>query len=328
MLKKDKKISKILVFLGFQVVFMLITIPFFVFYGPFENIKKAMVGASMTTLSHQYIAKAFLPENYIKDILSENKFNIKKQENLEEIEINIKNRNKKNYIDKYLVESKRFKGYALVIDDPNKVKVAYSSKLGVEGETTSYIAKDNKAIAAINGGAFGYNKKDESWISTGASPMGILISHGKNICEDVNENFKMNIMAFKEEGVLLVGEYTLKELKELKIRDALSFGPPLIIDGKGTIIKGDGGWGIAPRTAIGQRKDGSIILLVIDGRQPSSYGASLKDLQQILLQLGAYNATNLDGGSSSTMYYQGEILNNPSDPLGERTVPSIVYVEQ
>ena len=86
--------------------------------------------------------------------------------------------------------------------------------------------------------------------------------------------------------------------------------------------------GIAPRTAIGQRKDGAILFLVSDGRQVRSIGATLKDVQDIMLEYGAYNATNLDGGSSPTMYYDGEVINNPCDPLGERSIPSVVYVEQ
>ncbi len=282
----------------------------------------------MTTLSHQYIAKKFLTQEHINQILSENKFNIKKQKNLEQIENSIIDRIKKIDIEKYSVSSKRFKGYMLIIDDPSKVKVGYSGKIGLEGEPTSKIAEKNEAVAAINGGAFSYNKQKESWVSAGEKPMGILMSNGKNICQSVKRDSQMYVTAFTENDVLLVGSYSLKELESLKVRDAISFGPPIVIDGKGTVVRGDGGWGIAPRTAIGQRKDGSVILLVVDGRQAGSYGASLKDLQDIMIQCGAYNATNLDGGSSSTMYYKGDIINNPSGLLGERTVPSIVYVEK
>jgi exopolysaccharide biosynthesis protein len=113
----------------------------------------------------------------------------------------------------------------------------------------------------------------------------------------------------------------------MKIRDAISFGPALIINGKPLIKKGDGGWGIAPRTAIGQRKDGTILLLVIDGRQKSSIGATLKDVQNVLLEYGAYNAANLDGGSSTTMYYNGNLINSPSDILGERAIPSAFIIK-
>lgn len=135
-------------------------------------------------------------------------------------------------------------------------------------------------------------------------------------------------MAITDKGQLLVGSYSLNEMREKGVTEAISFEPALVVNGKGTIKSGDGGWGIAPRTAIGQTDDGSILFLVIDGRQTKSLGASLKDVQSIMLKYGAVNAINLDGGSSSTMYYEGEIINNPCDPLGERSIPSIVYVEK
>jgi exopolysaccharide biosynthesis protein len=134
-------------------------------------------------------------------------------------------------------------------------------------------------------------------------------------------------MAITKEGVLLVGPHSINEMKKLGVTEAISFGPAIIVNGETTIKSGDGGWGIAPRTAIGQREDGTILMLVIDGRQADSLGATLKDVQNIMVKYEAYNATNLDGGSSSTMYYDDEIVNNPCDPLGERSVPSIVYVK-
>lgn len=125
----------------------------------------------------------------------------------------------------------------------------------------------------------------------------------------------------------MVGKYTLDEIKNLDIKEAVSFGPALVVNGKPMIKSGDGGWGIAPRTAIGQKADGTVIFLVIDGRAISSVGATLKDVQNIMLDYGAVNATNLDGGSSTTMYYKGKVINNPSNPLGERMVPTIFYAK-
>jgi exopolysaccharide biosynthesis protein len=93
------------------------------------------------------------------------------------------------------------------------------------------------------------------------------------------------------------------------------------------IKSGNGGWGLAPRTAIGQTKDGTVLLLVIDGRQLSSLGATLKDVQDIMLSYGAYNAANLDGGSSTTMVYNGKIINTPSSQYGPRYLPSAFIVK-
>jgi len=133
-------------------------------------------------------------------------------------------------------------------------------------------------------------------------------------------------VAFTKEGMLIVGKHSMAQLKELGIKEGVSFGPPLIVNGKPTITKGDGGWGIAPRTAIGQKETGEVLLLVIDGRSLSSFGATLRDVQDILLKYGAVNAANLDGGSSATMYFNGMVINKPSDKLGERTVPTAFVV--
>ncbi len=94
-----------------------------------------------------------------------------------------------------------------------------------------------------------------------------------------------------------------------------------------TPMAGDGGWGVAPRTLIGQRADGAILLLVIDGRSATSLGATLKEAQEVIYKCGAVNAINLDGGKSTTMYYNDKIINNPSDSLGERAIPTAIIVE-
>ena len=94
------------------------------------------------------------------------------------------------------------------------------------------------------------------------------------------------------------------------------------------ITSGDGCWRVGPRTAIGQKKDGTVLFLVIDGRQPSySIRATLRDVQNILYEEGAYIAANLDGGSSSTLYMNGNVVNKPADLLGERMIPTAFIVK-
>lgn len=323
--KKRNKISlKIFIlFIVFEFVFTAVTIPFVVFYGPFKNVKRTVVGAAMTTLSHQFIAKTFLSNKQINEILSEDGV-VSIDQGTQQLQFH---NTHDSSIDRYDIDGKKFKGYMLVIHDPTRVKVGVSSKLGTEGQLTSQIAKNNNAVAAINGGGFTDKSANSTWTGTGGTPVGIIMSDGEEKYNDVtNSNSKRDVMAITKSGVLLVGPHSINEMKNLGVTDAISFGPALIVNGKIT-VKGDGGWGIAPRTAIGQKKDGSILMLVIDGRQVSSIGATLKDAAEVMKQYGAYNATNLDGGSSSTMYYEGEVINNPCDPLGERSVPSIVYVK-
>ena len=99
-------------------------------------------------------------------------------------------------------------------------------------------------------------------------------------------------------------------LMENGIRDAASFGPILVMNGE---IAGDiSGSGVNPRTAIGQRADGAVLMLAIDGRQTHSIGATYEDVAEIMLDYGAVNAMNLDGGSSTCMYFEGEYVNQCS----------------
>ncbi|WP_291559846.1 MULTISPECIES: phosphodiester glycosidase family protein [unclassified Clostridium] len=326
--KKKSKIKFIISFILFQIVFTGITAPFLAYYGPFENVRNTLVTTAMTTLSHQWIAELFLSKETINKILKEQAVTNLSQKKDAETEVIVSNKNDKT-IERFEVNSNKFTGYVLIINDSTRVKVGYSEKLEIEGQTTSEIAENNGAIAAINGGGFTDEATGSLWTGTGAKPTGIIMSNGEVKYNDLSsDDEQREVVAITEAGVLLVGSYSLNELIQHKAKEAVSFGPALIVDGQKAITNGDGGWGIAPRTAIGQRKDGAIILLVIDGRQTNSIGATLKEAQDVLYEYGAYNASNLDGGSSSTMYYKGEVINSPSDSLGERAVPSAIYVEK
>ena len=133
------------------------------------------------------------------------------------------------------------------------------------------------------------------------------------------------IIGFTNDNVLVLAKVTGKEALEMGIRDAMSFGPFLIVNGEPAKFKGNGGYGIAPRTAIGQRKDGTVLLLVIDGRRPGhSLGVDMVELTNILLKYGAYNAANLDGGGSSSMVVDGEVISVAGGMgySGERYLPN------
>jgi len=330
--KKKKSTSTIvLLFIIFELTFTAITGPFMVYYGPFKNVKTTVVGAAMTTLTLQWLATSFLSDEKIKQIMSEQKVEsiVQDKTDGENSGVTVENKDDDN-IERYDVTGNKFKGYVLIINDPTRVKVGYSSMLGEEGQLTSDIAKNNNAIAAINAGGFTDEVAGSKWTGTGANPAGVIMTGGKTIYSGIkNENEKRQVVALTDSGRLLVGLHSLNEMKELGATEAVSFGPALIVNGKKTITTGDGGWGIAPRTAIAQRKDGAIILLVIDGRLVNSLGATLKEVQDLLFdEYGAYNATNLDGGSSSTLFYNDEVINRPCDSLGERSVPSIIYVEK
>lgn len=113
------------------------------------------------------------------------------------------------------------------------------------------------------------------------------------------------------------------------IRDAVEFGPFLIVNGKSSFVKGNGGWGIAPRTAIGQRKDGIVLFLIINGRIPSSIGADMSDLTEVMENYGAVNAANMDGGSSTELVINHKIINKPvaAGKNGLRDLPTFWIVK-
>jgi exopolysaccharide biosynthesis protein len=324
---KRNAITLTLLFIIFEIIFSAITGPFVVYYGPFKNVRDTIVGSAMTTLKSQWIATLFLSDGRIKEILGEQTVEVIVQTDLDGVKVEKK---QDNSIERYNIKGKKYKGYILVISDPTRVKVGYSSLLGTEGQLTSDIARDNNAIAAVNGGGFTDSVSGVDWIGTGAKATGVIIANGKTISNDLkDENVKTDVAALTKAGKLLVGPHSLLEMKKLGVTEAVSFGPALIVDGQKTMSSGMGRWGTAGRTVIAQKKDGSIILLVIDGRQLGSFGATLREVQDLLYdEYGAYNAINLDGGSSSTMFYNEEVISSPSDSLGERTIPSIIFVER
>ncbi|MBX4258360.1 phosphodiester glycosidase family protein [Clostridium estertheticum] len=329
-IKKRRKTKKrtstlVLLFVVFELIFTTITGPFMLYYGPFKNVKSTVVGAAMTTYSLQWLATTFLSKEAIAKIMSDQTVDTLVQNNMDGVKVENKN---DNSIERYDVKGNKYKGYILIIKDPTRLKVGSSSKLGIEGQLTSDIAKDNNAIAAINGGGFKDVDNGTKWVGTGANPTGIIMSREKTVFNDITDvDKKTEVVAMTSSGKLLVGPHSLSEMKTEGVTDAVSFGPALIVGGEKTIKSGDGKWGIAPRTCVAQRKDGAIIFLVIDGRQLGSLGASLREAQDVLYDYGAVNASNLDGGSSSTLFYDDEVINSPSDSLGERTVPSIMYIE-
>lgn len=293
-----------------------------IFYGPFDNLKKMVVGTSMSSFHYQFFAHMFLSNSEIAKILNTNVSDIKQNTGA----VTVMNTND-NRIEEYNINGAKFKGYLLIVKNPLRVKVGYTKKITVQGETTSGIALDNNAVAAINGGGFtDKSSNGKLWTGTGAFPTYFLMSSGKVVYQDVTDSKKTSVIALDKSGRLIIGSRSLDELKSLKVSEALAFGPSLVVNGQAA-FDGDGGQGITARTAIGQTSDGSILLLVLDGRRLNMPGATLRDVQKIMLSYHAVNAANLDGGSSTTMFYNGQVINDPCDPLGERSVASAIYVK-
>ncbi len=325
---KKFKLTLITCFIVYELLFTLITAPFYIYKGPFNNFKKVVVGTIMGT-RHQYLATKFLSASEIDNITNRSEV-IKETSKININGVSI-TKKKSNNIIRYDLhpDSGRYDGYLLEIPNPLKIKVAYTKKLRVEGEKTSEMAKEHNALAAINGGAFLDNLQN-TYGGSAAFPGGFVISKGKVIFNDSNNDTKQSVTAFTKSGKLIVGKYSINELKKYDVSEAICFRPPvLIINGKGQISnKNAASDGFQPRTAVGQTADGTVLFLVMDGRKNLiKSGATLKDAQDELLKHGALNASNLDGGFSTTMYYDGKVINSPHGWNGERYVSTALYVE-
>ncbi|GIP49889.1 hypothetical protein D3C76_100880 [compost metagenome] len=221
------------------------------------------------------------------------------------------------------VSGNSYHGYVMTVNDPTKIRLGVPVKRG-KGEKVSSMVERTGAIAGVNGGGFA----DPNWKGNGFKPIGVVISQGKLYYNGISSGAATQIVGLDKQGKMIAGKYTLEELDKLGIQEAVTFQPRIIVNGKGQIRSQKEGWGIAPRTAMGQREDGAILFVVIDGRQPGySIGASLYDVQQIMLDHGAVIAANLDGGSSTVLVKEGgKIANKPSSEYGERYLPTAFLV--
>ena len=320
--KTGKRFSlKLLVgFILFQLIFTVVTAPFVLLYGPFEVARKIYVGSAMATMSNQWLATSFLSNEKIDEILGTNR-SVGETETQDSSLVEIPKTKDDNIEYFQLTKNTKFTGHVLVIHDPTRVKVGVSSKLGIEGETVSQIADDNDAIAGINGGYFSDDSGAQQWTSNGGKPTGYLMTEGI-VKNNIEGNDKTPIVAITKEGKLLVGEITVANLlKNNDVKEAMSYIDTLVVNGNPSIIKRE--TGSSPRTMIGQRKDGAIVFVVLDSRLPGDrICATLEEAQEVMISLNCSNAVNLDGGKSTTMYLYGEVINNPSNALGERPIAS------
>lgn len=323
MKKVKKKKSKKLFFIC--IILDLLAIGGFVMmYGPWDTVRNFYVTTAMKTKDHQYFAKIFYSDKTIEKVMSSNYFiEIKEEVSLDDIVIDTSPKsNYKNEYDKEILtrdpgnEDYKIinlkvgisKGYLIAIYKPEKVTLirAKNFNIGRYGEQVTAMCTRYNASVCINGGGF------EDPTGTGSDiPLGYVIDDGKIAWPASNWDTKRgNIIGFNEEGkLLLLSDSTGMEALDSGMVSGLEFGPFLIVNGKPIEIVGDP-WGKSPRVAIGQRKDGVVLFLVIDGENYID-GASLQDVVDVFMKYGAYNAANLDGGHSSSLAINGKLYNNP-----------------
>ncbi len=221
------------------------------------------------------------------------------------------------------VSGTTYKGKMMIIKDPSRIFVGILDEYGInaKGYTMPEYIDYYDAAGGINAGGFW----DGGGSGGGGLPEGIVISEGELRYGELNKEYE--IIGFTDENIFVVGDMTAQKALEMGVRDAVSFGPILIVNGVPNDVSGTGG-GLNPRTAIGQRADGAVLFLVIDGRQASSLGASMNDLINIMLEYEAVNAANLDGGSSSVLYWGDELLTVNSSLVGLRRMPNAFLIKK
>ena len=203
-------------------------------------------------------------------------------------------------------------------------------------ETTTEIAGKHGALAAVNGSFFN--------MSAPYGSVNYLRVDGRELAPnayDAYENDRPNGRSVRQEGAVATFEGAMYVLKsddlarwehDIEAEDVVTAGPVLLVGGVDeTLVKNDFNTRRNPRTAVGRKADGTVLLVVADGRNRAEAGLSMRELQQVMAVLGCVDAINLDGGGSTTMVVRGEVVNHPSDnrkfdPAGERPVANVILV--
>lgn len=281
------------------------------------------IETAMTTDQHKWLATTFFPEALINDVMNAQvditdigKTDIKKEENDDILgQKNLVVGKKDSHGNEVLindieqgivvlkVKTSNFVGRLVLIDDPSRVYITATDYKNSRGEfICDYLEKED-AVIGMNASGF----HDPGGTSVGGVVTAQCIAQGEYWG---TYSSKYITVGFDEDDRLVVGEFS--NWDDYKLRDAFQYHPALIINGD-KVIEGSSGWGLQPRSVIGQAENGVVMFLVVDGRQVGySLGATMGDCADILEEYGAVNAGACDGGSSSVLAYEGEILNEPS----------------
>ena len=283
-------------------------------HGPSPTIRNQLVLTATQASATKWVPGLFMPQEEVDQIVADSHVVRQEEISLDEFAPPTKINEDgepvdewENAIDGMLFETisgPTFKGYVLLVRDPSRVYVSTSSdfKSGLPGMQIFTGVDRDGAVAAINAGEFW----DNGGGGDGGQPLGLTYSLGKMVYNDWSTR---TFIGITQENKLVVAEsMTQKQADALDIRDAVSFqnGNTLITNenDKVTLHYNDDNTGKAQRTAIGQRADGTIIMVVTDGRTAASLGATHNDIIDVMVGYGAVTAGMLDGGSSAMMYYR------------------------
>ena len=336
--QKKKKSHLNFWFYTFVLLDIMAVAALFVIYGPWDGFRNFWITSSMTTMTHHYLAETFYSDKMIKETINNNYVeNINANTDTSEIvfsdgkdtgtyeseyEEQILKRDEGNDLYKiFHITVNGHNAHIAVIYDPSRIHYTVSSKINNRGQKLVDLAKEQGAILTINASAFA--RKGAKLV-----PTGITIKDGV-VLQNGNVSNKHGLIGFNKDNVLVLMKCTAEEAIAAGVRDAMTFGPFLYVNGVAAKISGNGGWGYHPRTVIAQRKDGIVFFIVFDGRTAGHLGASMNDLIEVLTRYKAYNAANLDGGGSSTLVLYDKLVNNPGGwgYTGDRYLPDAWIVK-
>ena len=314
-------IGKVLLTILITVLFVLITLVAMIrmICSNISESAKALFATTMLeTGQMKFLASMFLSQQELNELINKNSVEAMNTEVNTEL-INVENNKEidKNGIELVEISGNTFFAKMLIINDPSRVKIASTYPWGEYGIELEKLVNKSNSIAGINGGLY------VSTGNKGGQPLGIVVANGEIQYNKPYGYAGLYLIGFDENNILRIESLEGKNAQQVeelvktqKIRDAIAFQEEssdannhfvkLIVNGEERKVDGTGS-GANPRTAIGQRADGTVLLLVTDGRGASGHlGATAADLIKIMKEYGAVNAANLDGGSSSSMYYNGK----------------------
>lgn len=298
----------------------------FLFVTPYGLTIREKLAQTVIVTQHREWAWIFIGaqnrDQMVADLIARNEERGKEESNSGLIHIKHKTLSADELIKVEDISGPRWEGKKMYVYDPRAIRVVVPSK-PLEGERISSMVERTGALAGINGGGF----DDPDGLGNGFAPVGLIVSGGDLLYNGYQGSDAQHVVGLDEDGFLLIGKYSPNTLKAKHITEAVSFYPRIIANGERLIKTGDGGSGIQPRTAIGQKADGTIVIIVIDGRQAHSVGATEKQVQELFMEEGVINAGFLDGGASSELVLKdGGLVTKPSSRYGERRLPSALLV--